>query len=63
MDASPRLQLDRVREDETENGVEAWTRPMVAGAFDLAVRMSDAAGAAERRGCSTLPGRRNGGDV
>jgi hypothetical protein len=67
MDASPRLRLDRVHEDETKNGMEAWTRPMAAGTFDLAARMSDAAGAvgmsdatgaAEQRGCPTALGRR-----
>jgi hypothetical protein len=101
-----------IREDEAEDGVQAWTRPLGSGlpvstkmkqrrtawrrgrvpsapacpklqAYDLtayepdgagdvrpgradvrrrrggrAARMSDAAGAAGRRGCPTLPGRR-----
>jgi hypothetical protein len=28
VDASPRLRLARIREDEAEDGVQAWTRPL-----------------------------------
>jgi hypothetical protein len=74
VDASPWLRLARVREDEAEDGVQAWTHPLGSSLIVSAKMKQRMAWRRGRvrwqrvcstwpRGCPTLPGRPGGGDV